>query len=411
MLSEQIILFKDSEGKYIPYDTPNKELCVLLGGKGEVLDRLKKIIEEFYKIDVICFVNKNTIIVKVNNKYILSDLQGKTIGDLVDDFITLRDRELDGNLIGYEQNGKYGFMNILTGERIETSWERVGAFSEGLAPVKDPVTHKWGYVNEKMELVIECKFDIAESFSDSMAVVGKKLDREKDFYDSEIGLDIEDKKLIDYIWFDSEMAVYPRGYIDKKGNLVIPYTYFLADHFHEGMALTKTYVEGRHHDFGGAFINKENKRSRYLESTPSDYHNGLALMLVDGGHYGQDRFYAIDKNFRVEEISIGEYFTLDRAQHKAKFDEYHQGDYIIRFAGVPRDRKKLVNDRIVVEIDIYNYVKSIIDNFYSNSAVDENIYAYNIENNEIIPLPDFVVGCRNLLTEEETKPYVRKKTI
>lgn len=410
MFSEQTILFKDSEGKYIPYDTINKELCVLLGSKEEVLDRLKKTIDEFYQIDAEQFINKNTLIVKVNNKYILSDLNGNTIGDLVDDFIIPDYKRIDSDLIGYEINGKYGFMNILTGERIETDWERVGAFSEGLAPVMDPITHKWGYINEKMELVIECKFDIANSFSNSRASVAKKIEKVEDLYNSEIKLDADGKRLVKQMWIKNNLTTYLYGYIDKDGDLAIPYSYFYAGDFHEDMALTKTYTERRAHDFGGAFINKENERSSYLEATPSNYHSGLAIMRVDGGHYGLDRYYTIDKSFEIKEISIDEYFILDRRQHKSKFDKLHQEDYIIKFVGSYKSRKKLVNDKTVVEIDVYSHIKNKIDDFYSNNVSDEKIYAYNNTSNEIILLSDFVVGCRNILTEEEIKPYIRKKT-
>ena len=40
MINEQIVLFKNKEGKFMPYDTENSEKVLLIGSKEEILKRI-----------------------------------------------------------------------------------------------------------------------------------------------------------------------------------------------------------------------------------------------------------------------------------------------------------------------------------------------------------------------------------
>lgn len=52
MNNKQILLYKNKDGKYIPYDTINKDLCVLYGDKEYILKRVKKTINKYYSDNI-----------------------------------------------------------------------------------------------------------------------------------------------------------------------------------------------------------------------------------------------------------------------------------------------------------------------------------------------------------------------
>ena len=61
---------------------------------------------------------------------------------------------------------KYGFINKAGEFVINLQFDRVGHFSEGLAPVLiNGKEDKWGYINKAGEIVIKPQFDDAKSFS------------------------------------------------------------------------------------------------------------------------------------------------------------------------------------------------------------------------------------------------------
>ena len=97
--------------------------------------------------------------------------------------------------------GKYGFRDCKGVVIIEPQYEIANRFSEELAVVA--LNRKWGYIDISGKTVIEFKYDGALNFSDGLAAV------------SENGL-----------W----------GYIDKSGKTVIPAQFEGAGDFTEGLA-------------------------------------------------------------------------------------------------------------------------------------------------------------------------------
>lgn len=59
----------------------------------------------------------------------------------------------------------WGYINKKGKVVVPADYQKVKAFSEGLAPVM-PIEklHGWGYINTKAELVIEPQYSEAESF-------------------------------------------------------------------------------------------------------------------------------------------------------------------------------------------------------------------------------------------------------
>lgn len=103
---------------------------------------------------------------------------------------------------------KWGFKDKQTGEIvIPCIWKSVSTFSEGLSCVQDD-NKKYGYINEAGDIVIPCKYKKANGFSEGLAV-------------------IEDDN-------------YKYGFIDKTGKIVIPCTWEMAYGFSEGLSAVKT---------------------------------------------------------------------------------------------------------------------------------------------------------------------------
>lgn len=84
-------------------------------------------------------------------------------------------------------------------------------FSEGLAPVKSEETYKWGYINEKGEVVIPLIYEIADDFKEGIARV----------------------KSQDELW----------GCINVKGETVVPINLEMLWPFENGFAIGRKEVE------------------------------------------------------------------------------------------------------------------------------------------------------------------------
>lgn len=114
-----------------------------------------------------------------------------------------------------EQNGKYGFANEKGEIVIACQWLYVGVYREGLSLVKDE-NGKWGYIDKRGTLVIPCIWDAALPFSEGLAPVGKSEIVKKGLFKKEVSIK----------W----------GYINTIGKLVIPCAWNRANFFSEGLA-------------------------------------------------------------------------------------------------------------------------------------------------------------------------------
>lgn len=107
------------------------------------------------------------------------------------------------------ENGKPIFINKNGDIKITVqSGEFVGQIFDGLAKVK--VGDKWGYINDKGEMVITPQFDMASSFYEGLAKVYRKNE-------------------------NTNEGSY--GYINTKGELVINYQFVQASSFRDGKAI------------------------------------------------------------------------------------------------------------------------------------------------------------------------------
>lgn len=144
-------------------------------------------------------------------------------------------------------NYHYAFLNKKGEIAIAfDSYERMEPFSNGLAAVSIEKDKKslWGYINTKGEVVIAPTYGHAYSFSDNVAVVGKG--------DNEFVIDTKGEVVFvpekDMIFIEEEFSegLMPVakgkelsvkcGYVNTKGEVVIPFEYDIAEGFIDGTA-------------------------------------------------------------------------------------------------------------------------------------------------------------------------------
>lgn len=150
-------------------------------------------------------------------------------------------------LARFKKDSKYGFLDQSGNVAIEPVYEQAECFSEGLACVYVKSKSKYGYIDTKGEFAIPATYSDANPFAEGMAVVRKEdkrfvinqkeevqftLPKNHDFYGDHIfhdGLVLVEKE--GKSWDDDRF-----GYMNAKGEVVIPFIYKEADEFEDGVA-------------------------------------------------------------------------------------------------------------------------------------------------------------------------------
>lgn len=137
----------------------------------------------------------------------------------------------------YEKNGKYGFINEKGEVVIPAIYQAVGVFSEGL--VKVTINDKDGYINHNGELVIPAIYDFTMYFCQGLAVACKdgKFGYINPKGETVIEFEYDDAK--DFFEPDGFAAVRKNGkegLIDRHGNIVMPIQYEHAMSTSDGVA-------------------------------------------------------------------------------------------------------------------------------------------------------------------------------
>ena len=190
-------------------------------------------------------------------RYVIIDTEGNEVfsRSARADSFSLASLVLENGLIWYQENGLYGLMRItddgaeyLTEPRYESyvggvfdteDLENQIDFAEGLHPIR--MNGLWGYINERAETVIQSAWDAASSFRDGLALVEKDgklayIDHAGDvvWQETEEGKSLYAVKDENGLW----------GYIDCKGNLVIPGTFTWAEDFRGDYAMVRQIPDG-----------------------------------------------------------------------------------------------------------------------------------------------------------------------
>jgi hypothetical protein len=172
------------------------------------------------------------------------------------------------------------------------------AYCEELINCKED--EKWGYMNISGEIVVKPIFAYAYPFYEGKAAVEPiplKRKRDEHFYGF---INKNGEMIIPPIYQGSDLkfsedlcavANNEFGYIDPKGELVIPYQFYLGDHFSEGMACVQITEDGKY-----GFINKEGSFIvRPIFDSADAYNNGLAAVYL-GKRFDKTLFGYINKD-------------------------------------------------------------------------------------------------------------------
>ncbi len=158
-------------------------------------------------------------------------------------------------------NGRDAYMNgrgeIMIQPQFE-SWERdfaEGRAVYGVSPTLSDVDHtKFGYIDEKGQVVVPAKFDKAQDFSEGLAAVafnaGKKSKHEFErprhwgYIDKNGKIVITPQFRFARRFSEGLAAVrnlqYKWGYIDPSGKIIVPFQFEDAASFSEGKAVVMT---------------------------------------------------------------------------------------------------------------------------------------------------------------------------
>lgn len=161
------------------------------------------------------------------------------IGDLSVDLTAVRD-----------ENGKWGFIDLIGKVVLPFKWACVDGFSEGLAAVMNE-QRKWGYIDRSGELVISCQWKRARWFREGLAQV-MNADGRWGFIDKTGNLVLPClwKKAL---WFSEGLAGVQDdnekwGFIDKTGKVVLPFVWSNVQWFKNGRVRVQTVLGGGWHD-------------------------------------------------------------------------------------------------------------------------------------------------------------------
>lgn len=113
--------------------------------------------------------NYNVIVVKQNGQYIFIDKSGKKLSD--NQFDGAKIQASKDGAIAIMNNGKWGFANQKGEVIIQPQYEDANSFSMNLAPVKR--SGFWGYISDNNDMVVEAKYNDARPFSEKGAAFVK----------------------------------------------------------------------------------------------------------------------------------------------------------------------------------------------------------------------------------------------
>lgn len=177
-----------------------------------------------------------------------------------------------------ETDGKWGFKDKQGNIVIAAQFDYAHGFSEGLAAVR--INDNWGYIDTTNRIVIKPKFRDAKGFHEGLAAI---YINDKWGYIDTTGRVIIKPKFEDAQEFHEGLAVVMKkgkyGYINKKGKMIIKPHYDQADCFIDGLAAVE-----QHKFMNRGFINKKGYMVTKDYCVISDFHEDLALALINGRH-------------------------------------------------------------------------------------------------------------------------------
>lgn len=159
----------------------------------------------------------------------------------------------------------FGFIDKSGKIIVKPVFDRAGRtggsdFSEGLAVVMPESSSREGYIDKTGKMVIQPRFEYGEDFSEEMALVSEGNER-LSFIDKTgkvIISSCEAYELLILTAFKNGLAMVhkngKRGFINKRGELVIPLQFDLGQDFKDGLALVCTGDTCGYIDTSGEYV-------------------------------------------------------------------------------------------------------------------------------------------------------------
>jgi formylglycine-generating enzyme required for sulfatase activity len=283
--------------------------CVKMNGKWHYIDTSgENIFSGAYELAD--SFTKGVAVVKVNGKHGIINKCGEKLLDCIYDYIDGVSQEISC----IKTDGKYGFFNSHNGVFIPCQFEYACSFSEGFAMVKanieqktnywkslerlglidsnstdkiinfikrysqtnSPDNFKCGFINEKGELFIECRYDDAGNFQNGYARV--KI-QDKWGYIDKTGKQIVPCTYENAYDFSCSYAMIKNngkyGFINEQGDLKVPCIYEDAESFSAGFARVKI-------DDKWNFITKKGEELLVEFDFIHDFSDGVAIVELNG---------------------------------------------------------------------------------------------------------------------------------
>lgn len=208
-----------------------------------------------------------------NKKYGFINKNGEMVIQPIYDYVLA----FSEGLAKVEINGKCGFINRNGEMVIQPIFNDVKSFSEGLALVK--INGKYGFINQQGEIVINATYDHLDSFSEGLAYSIKDkvgfIDKKENIIFTTNGYYVDEQKVSDGLIQVSSRESSKKGFINKKGQWVLPPIYDYAFGFSEGLA----YVV---QDKRIGYINKKGKWILLLKKhDPGYFVEGLISITIN----------------------------------------------------------------------------------------------------------------------------------
>jgi len=234
----------------------------------------------------------------------------------------------------------------------------VGVFQEGLAFIQ--VKDKYGFIDNTGKTVINPQFELVQDFSDGLAAVSTKKDKDSEavwgFIDKTGKIIINPQFKSAGSFKDGKALVSDGnkyGYIDKKGLYVINPQFDEAGNFSEGLAGIK---QGESY----GFINKEGKIviNPQFEKITS-FKNGLAAVRSgeeNWGYIDKEGKYAVNPQFKTAGEFFGDYAPVVSGDKIGLIDK--QGKYVVnpQFSDIFSNHH--YNDNYFMFLDPYEVIVS-----------------------------------------------------
>lgn len=296
-----------------------------------------------------------------------------------------------------KRNNKWGFVNEKGLEVIDCVFDSTGYFYMGLALACK--NGKWGVINDKGELIIENKYDFANGPFENVYIVGRGNSKKRkkgliDFLGTEVSPIVYDdfiiKKTTNQLFNDDVAMVRHEnkyGWINKKGEKIIPCKYEDALFFYAGIAGVKENGKWGFINRKGEYIIKNKIDSIIqLNDTINRNSNWFAIVIKDGQSIFIDNEGRKIKDCpfsRVEGFSSGMAAVLDSSNHWGFMDTTFSLKIPCRYSYIPE--YCIMTWRYPPKFSGSNCLVSITDVSYGTSGTFGII---NTKGAEIIPRSD-----------------------